>query len=400
MSRVGIYGGSFNPPHTGHILAARELVERLELDELLIVPAANPPHKTLPAGSPSPEERFALCQAAFSGVPRARVCDLELKRQGMSYTVDTLTQLRRERPEDELILVMGSDMLLSFRSWYQPERILALAALAVVRRDESPSTWEKVAAECQALRRERGARILIVENRCVTVSSTTVRRLLAMKAPYCLDPRTEGMILEKGWYLTGADLKNLPFEELKRVSLSLHDEKRRPHVEGVSDTALALAEHWGADPEDARRAGILHDVTKALGPKEQLHICEKYAMMIPELYRQNPKLLHAKTGAVIAREVFGENQAVVQAINWHTTGRLGMSLLDEIIYIADYMEPNRCFPGVEILRKLVWTDMNAAMFQGLDQSVTLLQKQGRVIDPESLEAWRYYQNVTERSQTT
>lgn len=400
MARVGIYGGSFNPPHIGHSLAAREMVDRLGLDRLLVMPAAVPPHKALAAGSPDASDRLELCRLAFAGVPNAEVCDLELRRQGPSYTVDTLRALRAAMPDDELYLMMGTDMLLSFDTWRAPAEIARLATLAVMHREESEAVWNEVRQKAEALSRDLPARIVLAENRCVQVSSTTVRRLLALGAPYALEPAVERRILERGWYLSGSDLKNLPFDRLSEISLSLHDEKRRPHVLGTSQTARALALRWGADPDHAARAGILHDITKALGPKEQLHICQNYDMVLTELQRDNPKLLHAKTGAAVARAVFGECEAVCTAICWHTTGRANMSLLEKIIYIADYMEPNRSFPGVEILRSLVETDLDAAMFEGLDQSVRCLRKLGRIIDPDSLAAWQCYHPNNDREEHT
>lgn len=395
--KIGVYGGSFNPPHTGHALAAAELIQKLALDRLLIVPAADPPHKSLPAGSPSPEDRLALCRAAFSQIPRAELCDYELRREGKSYTVDTLCALRARYPDDELILIMGTDMFLSFTTWREPERIASLAELAVMRRDDQPKTWESVCREAERLRQSMHARVLLVENRCEEISSTVIRRLLAFRAPEHLDPAVLELILQNGWYLTGDQLKNLPYEQLRERSLSLHKEKRRAHVQGTADTAAALAAHWGDDPDAARRAGILHDITKALTEQEQLDLCAKYGMELTPLQQENPKLLHAKTGAIVARDIFGESEQIVHAIWWHTTGRAEMTLLEKIIYIADYMEPNRSFPGVELLRELAWKNLDAAVFHGLDQAVAHVRKQGMPLDPDSLSAWNYYRDITERS---
>lgn len=398
MSRIGIYGGSFNPPHTGHLLAAEELIRALKLDQLLIIPAADPPHKTIAAGSPGPEARLAMCRAAFSGIPKVEVSDLEIARAGKSYTVDTLTELKARTPHDELFLIMGTDMLLTFRLWREPEKIASLAALVVMRRSENAELWDQTGREASALQRDLHARIVTVKNDCVPVSSTTVRRLIAFGAPDYLPGDVEALIRENGWYLTGAKLQGLPIERLREISLELHDEKRRAHVIGTAETARALAERWGADPDVAYRAGILHDITKALGGREQLHLCDQYDMMLTPFQRENPKLLHAKTGAVVAREIFGESEDLAQALWWHTTGRARMTLLDKILYIADYMEPNRRFAGVEKLRALVWTDLDAAIYHGLDLSVSLLREQGRIIDPDSLEGWEYYRNRTERSE--
>ena len=159
MARVGIYGGSFNPPHVGHSLAAREMTDRLGLDRLLIVPAAVPPHKALPDGSPGAADRLELCRLAFAGIPKAEVCDLELRREGPSYTIDTLRALRQSLPDDELFLMMGTDMLLSFDLWREPEEIARLATLAVVRREESEAVWDEVRRKAASLSRTLPARI-------------------------------------------------------------------------------------------------------------------------------------------------------------------------------------------------------------------------------------------------
>ena len=391
MARIGIYGGSFNPPHIGHSLAAQEMIDHLQLDRLLIMPAATPPHKKLAEGSPTAENRLELCRLAFAGIPKAEICDLEIRRQGMSYTVDTLAELREKFPFDELYLIMGTDMLLTFEQWREPERIASLAVLAVMHRTEDQKTWDAVRETSERLRRIYQAKIVMVENRCVDISSTTVRRLLLLGAPGDLEPSVEARILEHGWYLCGADLKGLPMDRLQETAMLLYDEKRKAHAIGCCETARKLAEHWGCDADPAARAGILHDITKAMGPTEQLHLCRKYGMVITDLQRENPKLLHAKTGAAAARAIFGESESVCSAIFWHTTGRAEMPLLEKIIYIADYMEPNRDFPGVEQLRELVYRDLDAAVFLGLDFSVSLLRKQNRIIDPDSLAAWNYYQ---------
>ena len=398
MARIGMYGGSFNPPHIGHTLAAGEMIEHLDLDLLIVVPASTPPHKQLALGSPTAEERLALCRAAFSGLKKAEVSDIEIRREGASYTVDTLRELRERYPDDELFLLMGTDMLLSFDTWREPETIASLATLAVMHRETDEAVWEKVRNKAADYSRDLNARIVLVQNRCVQVSSTTVRRLLAMDAPSYLEPEALDMILEHGWYLTGADLKGLEFDRLKEISLALHDEKRRPHVIGCSETAVALAVRYGADPVLARRAGILHDITKALGGEDQLRICQRYDIPLSELQRKNPKLLHAKTGAAVARAVFGECEEICSAIYWHTTGRQGMSLLEKIIYIADYMEPNRRFPDVDRLRELVWKDLDAGLAFGLELSIRQLEATGRIIDPDSLAGWHYYKEMTKRSQ--
>ena len=149
---------------------------------------------------------------------------------------------------------------------------------------------------------------------------------------------------------------------------------------------LKLAEQYGANVTDAARAGLLHDVTKALPPELQLQLCREYGIPLDPFSRDNPKTLHATTGAWVAKRIFGENEAVFQAIASHTTGCGHMNTLQKIIYIADYMEPNRDFPGVERLRAAVDRDLDLAVLLGLEMTVEMLRHQGRRVARDSLEA--------------
>ncbi|MBQ9967912.1 MAG: nicotinate (nicotinamide) nucleotide adenylyltransferase [Oscillospiraceae bacterium] len=385
MARIGIFGGSFDPPHRGHILAAKEFQRVLELDELLLVPAAVPPHKSLAEGSPDGQTRAELLRLAAKDLPFAQVDDIELRRDGVSYTVDTVRALREEYPEDELFLCVGTDMFESFSSWRQPEQIASMATIAMAHRvDADRKRLDELA---QAFERDFGKAPVFIENEHVEISSTHVRRLLILGgAEQYVSPQVLAKIREDGLYGVGKCRKGLPFEELKEESLRLLKKKRVAHVIGCSETAKRLALIHGADPVDAERAGILHDVTKALTGQDQLHLCEKYDIMISRFEREHTKLLHAVTGAAVAKEVFGENDAVCQAIRWHTSGRADMTTLEKIVYIADYMEPNRDLPGVDRLRYLAQTDLDAAVLLGLEMTADHLRKQGAEMGRHSIEA--------------
>ena len=158
------------------------------------------------------------------------------------------------------------------------------------------------------------------------------------------------------------------------------------HVLGCRDTAVELARRWGADETDAARAGILHDITKALDGPLQLTLCDAYGKVLGDFSQKYPKTLHALTGSLVAERIFGENEAVVSAIESHTTGKADMNLLETIIYVADYMEPNRNFPGVERLRELAYSDITAALKLGLEMTLEHLKRQGSEVSPESREA--------------
>ena len=131
---------------------------------------------------------------------------------------------------------------------------------------------------------------------------------------------------------------------------------------------------------------MLHDVTKALNGQLQLTLCAEYGTILDEFSTKYPKTLHALTGSLVAERIFGENPAVVEAICSHTTGKADMNLLEKIIYVADYMEPCRDFPGVEKLRELAFSDMDAALRLGLEMTLDHLAEQGSEVSPQSRDA--------------
>ncbi len=387
MERIGIFGGTYNPPHVGHLRAAAQAIEALGLSRLLLIPNLQAPHKTMPEGSPSPEQRLSMLRLACED-PRIQVSDLELCRQGPSYTYETIQALRALYPDGELVLLMGSDMFLSFDGWVHPEIILENAALGVFCRG-LPGEKEAL-EEKQAEYQSRGHKVALVDNPVVDISSTQLRRLLVFQgASAFLPEKVEAFIRENGLYGTNRDYRYLPADQLEQVVVSLLKPNRVAHVLGCRDTAVALAKRWGADPVDAERAALLHDITKALDGHLQLDLCQAYGVELDEFSKQYPKTLHARTGSLVAQRIFGENQAVVEAICCHTTGKADMNMLDKIIYVADYMEPNRNFPGVEELRRLTTVDMTQALIQGLQMTIDVLKKQGSTVSPGSREALEY-----------
>lgn len=385
MERIGIYGGTFNPVHLGHIQAAKYALDALKLDRLLMIPDRIAPHKVLPEDSPSPEQRLEMLRLGVQDLKRVEVSDLELRRSGPSYTWETLEQLHRMHPDAQLILLMGTDMFLSFDSWKHPERITALAQLGVFCRGERGEK-EKL-AEKKALMEQKGVTVHLIDNPVIEISSTQLRRMLVFRCAGSFIPAAVlDYIHAHGLYGTGKNYRNLPMEELERVVVSLLHPNRVKHVLGCRDTARELALHWGADETDAARAGLLHDVTKVLDGPLQLTLCDEYATILDSFSRKYPKTLHALTGSLVSERIFGEDEAVVSAIRSHTTGKANMNLLEKIIYVADYMEPNRTIPGVEKLRHLAFTDIDAALKLGLEMTLEHLARQGSEVSPESREA--------------
>jgi predicted HD superfamily hydrolase involved in NAD metabolism len=162
--------------------------------------------------------------------------------------------------------------------------------------------------------------------------------------------------------------------------------KRFEHSLSVRDTAVKLAKFYKADVEKARLAGLVHDCAKDKSGEELLSIASAAGYHIDEVSLDSPKLLHGVVGAIIAKEVMGiEDEDVLNAVIYHTTGRKGMSTLEKIIYIADYVEPLREFPGVEKMRQDVYVNLDSAMLYAFDSTIRYVIERGQMIHPYSVE---------------
>ena len=390
MKRIGIYGGTFNPPHLGHLRAAQYGLDALKPEKILVIPTCIAPHKQMSSDAPTAAQRLEMAKRCFCE-ERLEASDLELRRGGASYTYETVEQVKTLYPNHELVLFMGTDMFLSLLEWKEPQRIFASASIAVFGRGEKN---ERAAILTQKEALEKlGVKVYLLQNPVTAISSTDLRRMLRFGcAEEFLAPEVLEYISGEKLYGTGEDLRGLSLEQLEAVAVSLLKKNRIAHVLGCKDTAVKLAEHWGADSTDAARAALLHDITKALDGPLQLTLCRAYGTMLDDFSAHNPKTLHALTGSLVAKRIFGENDAVVSAIRSHTTGKVNMNLLEKIIYVADYMEPNRSFEGVEVLRELAFRDIDGALRWGLETTVAMLREQGSEISGESMEALRWLKN--------
>ena len=187
------------------------------------------------------------------------------------------------------------------------------------------------------------------------------------------------------------DMKHLR-KEIKKVQ----DSKRYEHTLGVEYTAAALAMRFGADMENAQIAGLLHDCAKCISDQEKLSICKKHKIPITESEQKAPFLLHAKVGAYLAKHKYGvEDQDILNAITYHTTGRENMSLLEKIVFVADYIEPGRKHaPNLAEIRFLAFQDLDNALIRILEDTLNYLGTSEGEVDPVTELTYKYYSNLT------
>jgi len=170
------------------------------------------------------------------------------------------------------------------------------------------------------------------------------------------------------------------------------DYKRYEHTLGVAYTAASMAMKWGEDVNNAFFAGLLHDCAKGMTDKERIAYCKEEGIPITDVEMNNPGLLHAKVGAHLARVKYDtDNMSILSAITYHTTGRCDMTLLEQILFVADYIEPNRMpLPEIETIRKEAFEDLNLCTWHIYRNTLAHLYESTKALDPATEEAYRYY----------
>lgn len=373
-----MFGGSFNPPHNGHVALARRLREEFSLSRVLFVVTGDPPHKRV-AGDVDAAVRLALTRAALEGMDGLEASDIEVRRGGRSYTIDTLRELRTLCPGAKLHLLMGEDMLENLPQWRDPEGIARLASIVALSR---PGAAEDIKKTAQALRARYGADIRVSEFEGPDISSTDVRaRVFEAKPISALVPcGTEKLIYEEGLYQP---------EEITQALSKLRatlTPQRYLHSVGTMRCAIELADRFGFDTKKARLAGLLHDCAKLPGEK-LLELSGRYGIVTDAYDRKNPGLLHDRVGACYAREEYGITDAeILTAIGCHTRGEAGMNAFSRLVYLADKIEPTRDYPGVEEIRRMAEKDMDRAALMSMQSVLAHLNEKKLSVQPNLYEA--------------
>ena len=376
--RVGIMGGTFDPVHLGHLQIAGAVRDALRLEKVLLLPAGDPPHKRNRAGKLDRMQmtRLAAEEAGFEA------CDAEVRREGTTYTVDTLRQFHWERPEDEWVYITGADALGILDKWWEFEQVVKLCSFAVVRRPGSPEAWER--ARVEKLRAKFGARIEMVDAEGPEISSTEIRERVAQGQSIAgmVPAAVEAYIRRRGLYLCAVSEEEL----LERLKGQI-TQKRYAHTLGVAETAERLAGRFGIEPARARLAGLLHDCAKSESMQRMREMIEEAGVETDAVEWESEFVLHAPAGAARARLEYGVRDGeILSAIRWHTLGGAQMGALEALIYVADCIEPGRKpYPGIELSRKLAETDIFAAARACAEQSVRYVRERGGVPHPRTLE---------------
>lgn len=352
--RLGVLGGAFDPPHRGHLELALRAQEQLGLDRILLVPNAEPPWKPARSDRPSPAARFAMTAALAGSVPGTGIeaCDLEVRRGGVSYTIDTLRELGSLHPGARCVLLLGADALEGLPRWREAAELARIADVAVLARE---------GALAAAL---PGFRVEALDGPQIPISSTDLRRRLGALDEVQPDlPSSVAAVIESEMLY----LPTLPAE------LSTH-------VATVSSAGRALASRWNLPVEDVELACRYHDIYRAFPDSELLALARTAGLDVDAYAAAFPLLLHGPLAAVrLARTgpttPGGRRRAIHDAVRFHTTGRGGMTGVESAVIVADQV--GKLWPSVAD----VPMDAGEAVVAAIRKKLARSGKRGRPAHP-------------------
>lgn len=379
--RIGLMGGSFNPIHARHLEMARVALGEMRLDRVVFLSTGNPPHKH--AELADGEDRYEMTRLAVAGMQRFFASRMELDREGVIYTVDTLRLLKKQCPEADFFYIIGEDTMLDLPNWRTPDQVFTLCEFIVCCRSTADLTAHPLYGELTA----RGARMHCLSLPPKDISSTDIRRQLgAGQYPEEIAPQVMEYIRIMGLYgvpprPAGA---RLYYPKLRRAL----SDKRLVHSLLVAWTAGRLAEGHGVEPELAETAGLLHDCAKCMPLSEMQRIAQENQLSLDRETLRSDNLLHGYVGAVVAEKEYGVvDPDVLSAIRCHTTGKVGMQPLDMILYLADKIEPSRRdYPALREVRRLAETSLVKAVGYSMRSTLDYVRSQHHTPHPATQRA--------------
>lgn len=391
--KVGILGGTFDPIHNGHLMIAKEAMREYELSKILLIPTGVSYMKKDVTDSFLRYEMVKLAALETNGF---EACDVEIQREGNTYTCDTIAYFKEKHPEYELYFIIGTDSLFSLEKWRNVEYILKnCTILCATRPGDGDETALKSAEKSKAVELNHlyNAQIKFIHCNPMDISSTEIRAYRQSNP----DSDLSNLELPKSvaGFILRQDLYNDKIDEIHQLLKEDLKPKRLKHTFGVVDTAVILAKKWGCDVEKARFAALLHDCAKYIDTEGKIALCAKYRVSISGIEQANPELLHAKAGALYAYEKYNiSDREILSAIYYHTTGKPDMSLLEQIIFVSDYIEPGRTHSDkLPLYRTMVMEDLNLITAKILKDTVKYLKKQADkkvIVDPLTEKTYEFY----------
>lgn len=400
MKKIALLGGSFNPFHNGHKAMLDAAIKGINPDTVIIMPAKKPPHKMAYMGVKD-IDRFNMLKCLEKDYDNVIVSDMELKTPGFSYTKDTVFKLKKLYPDSIIYFIMGGDSIENFEKWREPDTIVKYACICVCIRNEANVDYVK--DKITYLKDKIGGNYYILNFERIDISSTMIRNniLNNISCRGLLPDSILEYIIENNLYRktgNGYSLKEL-VEIMEQELLK----SRYIHSLGVMNCAADLAVIYNVDINRAMTAGILHDCAKIYSAAELINICGQnnvYLSANEKSDEQTTKnLVHSKAGSIIAHNIyFIDDEEILSAIYYHTVGRPAMTMLEKIIFVADYIEPGRkqlTNPPLDEIRRIAYEDIDKSVELICKNTIDYLNSIEKYVDNNTLETYDYYKAIRE-----
>ena len=372
--KYAILGGSFNPVHIGHLYLADAVLSGFDYDRIILVPAFQSPFKIGAEGA-SPNDRFDMLAASIAGDPRLTIDNCEIRREGISFTIDTIKDIiSRYSPEGKPGLILGDDLASTFHKWRNPDEIAELADIIIARR--SSGVGENFPYPYKAL-----------NNEILDISSALVREKVGRNDAwrYLVPTGARYIIESRSLYgFSGETILALPekatnsfmdlIERIENEVRTVLDIERFIHSRNTALLSWDLCRRFGLDPQKGYLAGIAHDICKLMGHEELIRLANKDGKSISKLEQKKPSLLHARAAAVYLKRKYSITDGdILEAVRDHTTGSRDMRSLAKVVYVADKIEISRKRVDTALRKMSHCVDLNTLFAAVLDNTVAYLK---------------------------
>lgn len=417
--KIGILGGTFDPIHYAHIHIAKAALSEVNLDKVIFMPSGNSYMKQ----NVSPSiHRLNMLKLALKDYPEFEISEIEINRKGYTYTCDTIKELK-EKTNDDYYFIIGTDTLLMLEKWYKPEYLFENLTFVVADRHSD----ERAVKEKEYIDKYN-AKIIDLKCDYMDTSSTRIRECILSELYGISAADTHGdlsnNIENNDNNDNSIDNEDNNFEYLKNnISYDVFEyiknnhlykelsdaemitllskelkESRLLHTLGVIDTATELAKIYNVDSKEASRSALLHDCAKYMPLEDMIAICERNFVELNDIEMKSEALLHSKAGACYAYEKYGiTDENILNAIKYHTTGRPNMSMLEKIIFVSDYIEPNRTHSDkLPMYRMIAQVDIDLVCMNILKDTLDYLETRkadGIEVDSMTLETYNFYKDL-------
>lgn len=394
IKRIAVMGGTFDPIHYGHLVAAEAVRDQYNIERVIFMPTGHPPHKK-DRKITDPEHRYLMSILATETNPYFFVSRVEIDREGYTYTIDTIKELKNIYGKDtEIFFITGADAFLEILTWKRSDELLTLCNFIAATRPEYDK--DELIAGIEKIKGDYASRFHFIDIPALSISSTDIRQRVetGRTIKYLLPEAVEQHIYKYGLYHEQGKEEANQLEMIKDYVKRNLSPKRMQHTMGVVDMAKELGKAYNCTSHKCEMAALLHDIAKEIKGEERQRLCQELCIDL-DSFSQFPQVLHGFLGAEMAKAQFGiTDEEILDAIRYHTTGRQQMSLLEKIIFIADYIEEGRSsIPSILEARKEVFNNLDTSVLISLESTMRYLENKGVKIHPLTMEAYVYYKEA-------